>query len=143
MSEIADIKKEIARLLEADTEISDTLLVHVYPSRQLPGTFNNELCVFSAGSAPQKGAALGGPGKDPAYQYVIQWQLKFDSREQLATVEDNSDALENAIYRVLLHENYKNALWRRVTFPGLSLRPLAPGSTQNVEPGRTVVRMSA
>ena len=141
MGEITVIRKEIARLLEADTEISDTLLVHVFASRQLPGDFKREMCVFSGGHAPQKGAALGGPGKDPAYQYVLQWLMLFDV-DELAAVEDVCDDFENAVYRVLLHENYKHSMWRKLSFPGLSIRPFAPGRTQNVHFGRTIVRIS-
>lgn len=143
MSAIVDIRKEIARVLEEDSEISDTLQVHVSNSRQLPGKYNNELCVYSGGNAPQKGAALGGPGKDPVYQYIITWLIKFDSKEQLAEAEDVCDNTEHAVYRVLLHENYKNTLWKKVNFPSLSIRPIAPGGTQNSHFGQVLVRMSA
>ena len=140
MAQIKEIRKEVARVLAEDTELKDTLLIHVYDSRQLPGIFNNELCVFSAGNAPE-GTALGKPGGGPAYQYIVQWLMKFDHKDQLAAIEDDADDVENAIYRVLLQENYGNPMWRKVVFPGISMRPLAPGGSQNSHFGRLLVRI--
>ena len=138
---IKSTRKEIAALLLADTELTTTLEVHTYSSRQLPGKFNNELCVFSAGAAPDGGAVLG-RGKHGAFcQFVILWLIKFES-DELAAAEDISDDVEQVIYRVLLEQNEKHAgYWQKLTFPNISMRPIAPGGTQNAHYGRTVVRI--
>lgn len=140
MTQIKEVRKEVARVLAEDPELKDTLLIHVYDSRQLPGKFNNELCVFSAGNAPE-GTALGKPGGSPAYQFIIQWLMKFEDKDQLAVIEDDADDVENAIYRVLLQENYDNIMWRKVVFPNISMRPLAPGGSQNAHFGRLLIRI--
>lgn len=141
MPQIKEVRKEVARVLAEDPELRDTLLMHVFDSRQLPGLYNNELCVFSAGNAPER-TALGKPGGGPVYQYSINWLMKFDHKSQLAAIEDEADDVENAIYRVLLQENYNNPMWRKIVFPNISMRPLAPGSTQNAHYGIIVIRIS-
>ncbi|RLC99988.1 MAG: hypothetical protein DRI46_08385 [Chloroflexi bacterium] len=141
MSKIKEVRAEIAALLVADTELTTTLQVHTYASRQLPGRFERELCVFSGGSAPERGAVLGGGNYGAFYQYVLLWLIKFET-DELAAAEDVSDDVEQVIYRVLLEENKRHTLWSKLVFPGISLRPVAPGGTQNAHYGRTVVRIN-
>ena len=141
MTLMKEVRKEIGRVLSVDTELRDDLLVHVYDSRQMPGTYNNELCVFSGGNSPNR-AAIGGSGGGFVYQYIIQWLIKFDQVDKLAETEDIADDVEDAIYRVLFVENLHNAIWRKIVFPGISLRPLAPGGTQNAHFGRILIRIS-
>ena len=137
---IKEIRKEVARLLSEDPELKDTLEVTVYDSSQLPGRLKHELCVYSIGSSPTQYPVLGKNSGKPIYQYVLYWIVKFGSGE-LAAKEDVSDDIENAIYRVLGVENYDHSMWRKITFPNFSLRPLAPGGVDNSHPGRVVVRI--
>ena len=137
---IKEVRHELAALLAADVELSQTLEVHVYDSRQLPGKFNHELCVFSGGAAPNSFAVLGKDTGGPVYQYIVLWLIKFESVD-LSEAEDISDDVEQCIYRILLKENYSHAMWRKMRFPSLSIRPIAPGGTQNAHFGRVVVRI--
>jgi len=137
---IKEIRKEIARLLSLDAEIGGTFQVHVYNSSQLPGKYNNELCVYSGGSSPSQYPVIGKSSGRPVYQYILYWLVKFD-QGQLEEKEDLCDDIENAIYRVLGTENYSNTMWRKIVFPHFSLRPLAPGGVNNSHPGRTIVRI--
>jgi len=137
---IKEIRKEIARVLAADTDLGETMQVHIYDSSQLPGKYNRELCVYSAGSSPTQYPVIGKSSGAPVYQYVLYWIVKFDSG-QLAAMEDVCDDVENAVYRILGEENYRNSLWRKIVFPNFSLRPLAPGGVNNAHPGRVLVRI--
>lgn len=141
MSDIKDVRKTIAALLVADTQLTTTLQVHTYNARQLPGRYDRELCVFSAGAAPDRGAVLGGGNHGAFYQFVILWLIKFET-DELSEAEDVSDDVENIIYRVLQDENKRHALWSKLTFPNISMRPVAPGGTQNAHYGRAVVRIT-
>jgi hypothetical protein len=140
IQDISATRKYLAGLLEADTEIGTTMQFHVYESRQLPQVYDREIAVFSAGSSPNSYAVLGSATGGPAFQFSIWWLVKF-AEGKLDVAEDISDSVENAIYRVLLEENYKTAYWRKILFPQLSLRPLAPGGVQNAHFGRILTRM--
>ncbi len=136
---IKDVRKELASLLAADVQLTNVLQVHVYNSRQLPGMFDNELCVFSSGNSPAAEESLGGGGS-PTAQFSIFWLCKFKT-ENLSVVEDTFDDIENALYRVLYKENKRHALWKKLSFPNLSRRLPAPGGTQNSLFAQTVVRV--
>ena len=138
MAEFKEVRAEIGSLLDSDAALT-ALDVHVYASRQRPGKFNKEICVFSGGNAPNRYASLGNETGGPVYDCVILWLIKF-SEGELAEAEDVSDDIENAIYRILLKENYDHALWRKIVFPSKSIRPVAPGGVNNAHFGRISVR---
>lgn len=139
---IKTVRKEIASLLQADAAIT-AMNVHVYNSRKLPGTFEREVCVFTLGTAPSTYAVLGKDTGGKYYQFAILWVISFDDTAELEEAQDISDDLEEAIYRVLLDENYNHPtnMWRKIMFPNLSVRPTAPAGTQNAHLGQTIVRV--
>ena len=142
MSDQKDLKHLIAGLLEADAELQ-ALKCKIYPGRKFPGEFDREIMVFGQGGLPNDSRGLGRKSEKSVYNLAIFWSVPFfkDVSPNLLEADDMSDDIEDAIFRILITENWDNPNWSKISVPSAAIRPPTPGGTQNMHYGRIVVRI--